>query len=79
MMCIGESFGDYGEYVNGVVASARGKQYRLQIWTKDEVKEHNEVIGNKILNQLPPNYRINMEFVVSITRDIPLLFRCEAL
>ncbi|OQV24743.1 putative Eukaryotic translation initiation factor 4E [Hypsibius exemplaris] len=63
MICVGENFGDFGEYVNGVVASARGKQYRLGIWTKDDVRDHCQVIGEKILEILPSGLNIQMEFI----------------
>jgi Eukaryotic initiation factor 4E len=64
MMCVGEIFGDYGEFVNGLVASARGKQFRLGIWTKNDDREHCEIIGKKVLDILPSNMNVNMEFVV---------------
>ncbi|XP_055330164.1 eukaryotic translation initiation factor 4E-3-like isoform X2 [Paramacrobiotus metropolitanus] len=63
MMCVGENFGEYGEYVNGVVASARAKQFRLALWTRDDDKEHIDFIGQKLLAALPPNYKIHLEFV----------------
>jgi len=63
MMCIGENFEENGEFVNGIVAAARSRQYRLAIWTRDEDREHNAAIGERIMKALPPNLKIQLEFV----------------
>ncbi|GAU90988.1 hypothetical protein RvY_03327 [Ramazzottius varieornatus] len=63
MICVGEHFGETGEYVNGVVASARAKQFRFGIWTKDEDESHCVAIGERIKEALPANMKIQMEFV----------------
>lgn len=63
MICVGEHFGDNGEFVNGVVASSRAKQFRFGIWTKDEDDSHCTAIGERIKEALPANMKIQMEFV----------------
>ena len=65
MMCVGENFGDAGENVNGIVASTRGREFRLGIWTRTADRDHCEEIGQKVLDILPVGQKILMEYIVS--------------
>lgn len=71
MYCIGE-LNDYSQYINGVVVSAKNRDIRLQIWTKQGDNESVQLnIGRNIKQVCKVNDRIdyNLHFSKSRSAD----------